>query len=463
MNLPAGSPALPFLQMVHWIARPFSYMESCARQYGDLFTVPLGKNFAPVIFVSHPQALQQILSPDSKEFDAPGNTSGNQLFQPFLGDSSVILLSGDRHRRQRQLMMPPFHGDRMRAYGQLISDITEEVISQWQVGQHFAVRNSLQAISLRVILGAVFGLNEGSRYQQLEKLLSSMLDVTSSPLSVSMLYFPILRQDFGSLSPWGRFLRQKQQIDQLLYAEIQERRAQPDSSRTDILSLLMSARDQAGEPMTDVELRDELMTLLVAGHETTATAMTWALYWIHKLPSVCEHLLRELDSLGGSLEASAILKLPYLNAVCCEALRIYPVGMLTFPRVVKSPCQLMGYQLDPGTVVIGSIYLSHQREEVYPEPKQFKPERFLERHFSPYEYLPFGGGSRRCIGMAFASFEMKVVLAKILSRFELALADNRPVRPVRRGLVSAPSGVRLVVTGQRPQSSQMPQLSSSAV
>jgi cytochrome P450 len=177
------------------------------------------------------------------------------------------------------------------------------------------------------------------------------------------------------------------------------------------------------------------------------------LYWIHHLPKVREKLLQELDSLGDARDSSAIFRLPYLNAVCAETLRIYPVGMLTFPRVVKTPLQLMGYQLEPGTILAGCIYLTHHRQNLYPEPKQFKPERFLERQFSPYEYLPFGGGSRRCIGMAFAMFEMKVVLATVLSRYDLALADNRPVRPLRRGLTSASSDVRLVVTGQRLQES----------
>jgi cytochrome P450 len=225
----------------------------------------------------------------------------------------------------------------------------------------------------------------------------------------------------------------------------------------------MSARDEAGAGMTDVELRDELMTLLVAGHETTATALTWALYWIHKLPSVRDKLLQELDSLGDQPDPSAIFRLPYLNAVCSETLRIYPVGMLTFPRVVKTPVLLLEHQLEPGTILVGCIYLTHQREDIYPQPKQFKPERFLERQFSPYEYLPFGGGSRRCIGMAFALFEMKIVLAKILSRFELTLADNHPVRPLRRGLTSAPSDVRLVVTGQRLQNSRPLQATPSSV
>ena len=460
MQLPNGPKAPVLLQMLHWIVNPFSYMESCAQQYGDLFTVPLGEKFAPMVYVSNPQVLQQILTSDTKEFDAPGEY--NRLLEPFFGKQSIFALSDEPHRRHRQLMMPPFHGERMKAYGQLIADITEQVMSQWTIGKPFSVRSFMQRISLLVILRAVFGLTEGERYQKLEELLSAMLEETRSPMSVSMLYFPSLRRDLGSWSPWGRFLRQRQQIDQLIYDEINERRSQSDSSGTDILSLLMSARDEAGEPMTNQELRDELMSLLVAGHETTASALTWALYWIHKLPTVRQKLLEELDRLGDQPDPSTLFRQPYLNAVCSETLRIYPVGMLTFPRVVRSPVELMGYQLEPGTVVIGSIYLTHQRPDLYPEPKQFKPERFLERQFSPYEYLPFGGGARRCIGMAFAQFEMKVALAKILSRFELALADSRPVRPVRRGLVSASSAVNLVVTGQRLQPDKTFQTVSSS-
>jgi cytochrome P450 len=440
-----------------------SFMEACAQRYGDLFTLRIGQNYTPVVFVSNPQVHQEILTGDLKEFEAPGET--NKVFQPLVGTQSVITLSGARHHRQRQLLLPPFHGERMRAYGQLIGEITEHIISQWHEGKPFSVRSSMQAITLRTILGAVFGLDyEGARGQKLEQLLSAMIDEMSSPLSAAMLYFPSLQQDLGPLSPWGKFLGRQQQIDQLLYQEIRERRQQNDPSRTDILSLLMSARDEAGGPMTDEELRDELMTLLTAGHETTATALAWALYWIHKLPSVRQKLIQELDSLGDNPDPGTIFRLPYLNAVCCETLRIYPVGMLTFPRVVREPVSLMGYKLDPGTQVIGSIYLTHRREDIYPQPEQFRPERFLERQFSPYEYLPFGGGVRRCIGLAFAQFEMKVVLAKILSRFEMALADHREVHPVRRGLVSAPKGgVRLVVTGQRPQKSPTPQLTSGSV
>ncbi|HEY9846759.1 MAG TPA: cytochrome P450, partial [Candidatus Caenarcaniphilales bacterium] len=257
---------------------------------------------------------------------------------------------------------------------------------------------------------------------------------------------------WGPLSPWGRFLRLKQQIDQLLIAEIQSRRKQADPNRDDILSLLLAARDEAGEAMTDEELRDELLTLLFAGHETTASALAWALYWIDHLPEVQSKLLQELNTLPPDSDPSATARLPYLTAVCQETLRIYPIAINTFPRVTKSSIEIMGYQFEPGTILLPSIYLTHQREDIYPQPKQFKPERFLEKQFSAYEYLPFGGGNRRCIGLAFAQFEMKLVLATILSRYELKLASNRPVKPTRRGLTVAPPGnMRMVVTQKRQQ------------
>jgi len=212
----------------------------------------------------------------------------------------------------------------------------------------------------------------------------------------------------------------------------------------------MSARDENGQPMTDVELHHELMTLLFAGHETTATALAWAFYWIHQLPSVHEKLLSELDSLGDKPEPMAIARLPYLNAVCSETLRIYPVVFFAFPRVTKSPIEIMGQHFDNNTTLIPCTYLTHHQEDLYPESNQFKPERFIERQFSPYEYLPFGGGNRRCLGLALAQLEMKLVLATILSNYQLALADSKPVKPQRRGLTIAPTGgIHMVLQGRR--------------
>ncbi|HHP7230487.1 MAG TPA: cytochrome P450, partial [Xenococcaceae cyanobacterium] len=297
-----------------------------------------------------------------------------------------------------------------------------------------------------------YGLKDSDRSQQLRRLIAKMSDLFRSPLTSSLLFFSWLQKDLGAWSPWGNFLRQQKAIDRAIYQEIADRKATLGVSRQDILSLLMSAQDEAGNSLTFAELRDELMTLMFAGHETTATAMSWALYWIHHLPEVKRKLLAELASLGDSPDPMAIIKLPYLNAVCQETLRIYPVGMLTFPRVVQEATELLGYQLAPGQVVVGCIYLMHQREDIYPDAKQFKPERFLEGQFSPYEFVTFGGGSRRCIGEALAQFELKLAIATILSNYDLALADHRPEFPQRRGVTLAPArGVKMVFKGLKKE------------
>jgi cytochrome P450 family 110 len=449
MQLPLGPQTPAVIQLMRWIFSPMSFMDECTSRYGDMFTIDIGQNNAKLVFVSNPQALQQILTQDTKaDFHAPGELNG--VFKSLLGDNSVICLSGSSHKRQRQLMMPSFHGDRMRTYSDVINQATTETLDRVQSGQTLDVRLVTQSITLQVIMQAVFGLDRGERAEKLEHVLKELLDRGSSPMSVAMLYFPFLQQEWGGITPWAIQLRVQREIDALLYAEIQERRQHPDPSRTDILSLLMTAQDEAGESMTDVELRDELMTLLVAGHETTATALAWALYWIHKLPAVKAKLVAELDLLGECPDLNSILKAPYLDAVCNETLRIHPVAMLTFPRVSNQTVNLAGREIPPQTVVIGSIYSLHQREDLYPQPSEFKPERFLERQFSPFEFLPFGSGARRCIGSALAMFELKLALAKIVSRWELELVDKRDIHPKRRGLVTAPERpIQLLVKGQR--------------
>ena len=458
-KLPEGPQALSWSQKLQWLTKPLEILETQAQIYGDIFTLPFAPSNTPQVIVSNPEGIQKIFTADRKQLDS-GEEAGIKL--PLLGQNSILALSGDRHQRQRKLLMPPFHGERMRAYGEMIDQITEQVTSQWKIDETFSVRSSMQAISFEVIIKAVFGLEEGSRCEQLKEVLLEWLNPKRPLLQTIMLMFPILQRNLGSWSPWGHFLLLRQRMDELIYAEIRERRSKLDPSRTDILSLMMAARDENGEQMTDVELRDELITLLVAGHETTATSLAWAFYWIHHHPQIREKLLQELDSLGDRPDPNTILKLPYLNAVCKETLRIYPVTMFTLPRLVKSSLQIGDYQFEPGTILSASIYLTHHREDLYPEPKQFKPERFLERQFSPYEYLPFGGGNRRCLGYAFAEFEMKLVLTNILSRWQLQLADSKPVKPVRTGLLIAPSeGVRMVVKGKRSQHQQVLQTASS--
>jgi cytochrome P450 len=442
-KLPPDPQTPIWLQTIQGIFFPMEYLEATRERYGDTFMLrTLG--FPPAVILSHPQTIQEVFTADPNLFDT---ATSNKILQPLLGEYSLLQLDGSPHQRRRKLLMPPFHGERMRAYGQIICDITKEVIGQWTIGKPFSVRSSTQEISLRVILRAVFGIDEGERFDRLRQLLGSLMESFNSPWRSSFLLLKFLQRDLGPWSPWGHFLRQKQQVNELLIAEIRERQSQPNSSGEDILSLMMSARDEEGQPMTEAELRDELMTLLFAGHETTASALAWAFYWIHHLPEVREKLLQELDTLGQDADPNAIFKLPYLNAVCSETLRLYPIVVFAFGRTVKSPIEIMGYQFEPGTAIAPCIYLTHHREDIYPESKRFKPERFLERQFSPYEYLPFGGGNRRCLGYAFALFEMKLVLATVLSQVELALADNRPVKPVRRGITFSPSGgVRMVVS-----------------
>ena len=448
-NGPNSSILVRRISTIRWIFNPFKVLEERAKKYGESFTI--SKNTLPlVVYFTNPQAIEQIFTANSELFDT---NSANDILLPLLGEHSMILLGGEKHQRQRKLLMPPFHGDRLRTYGELIHNVTKGVISQWQVGKPFAVRSSMQEISLQVILNAVFGIHEGERFEQLRKVLTTMLDSVGSPVSSLLLFFTSLQKDWGAWSPWGRFLRLKQQIDSLLIAEIRERRQQADPNRDDILSLLLDARDEEGEAMTDEELRDELITLLFAGHETTASALSWALYWIDSLPEVKEKLLNELKNLAADANFSDIARLPYLNAVCSETLRIYPIAITPFPRVVKVPMEIMGYQLEPGTLLLVSTYLTHQREDIYPEPKKFKPERFLERQFSPYEYLPFGGSNRRCIGAAFALFEMKLALATILTSCELKLVNTRPIKPTRRGLtVAPPANMQMVVTLKKQES-----------
>ncbi|MBE9052526.1 cytochrome P450 [Nostocales cyanobacterium LEGE 11386] len=443
-NLPNG-PRLPrYLRLIKFITQPVKYVEDFAKVYGDTFTI-WNRGDKHIVYFSQPQALEQIFT-NASYFQSGGGTG---ILGFLLGDNSVILLDGDRHQRQRQLLTPPFHGERMRAYGETIQEITQQVSNEWTIGQPFNIRASMQEITLRVILRVVFGVDEGPLFQELRRLLTSVLDFMGSSLMSSAFFFSFLQKDLGAWSPWGRVLRLIQQIDQLIYTLIQERRAEPGESRQDILSLLISARYDDGQAMSDVELRDELMTMLVAGHETTASALTWAFYWIDQLPEVREKLQRELETLGANPEPSSIAKLPYLTAVCQETLRIYPIVANGFIRVVKTPIEIMGYKLPVGTAIVPSIYLAHHREEVYPQSKQFKPERFLERQFSPYEYIPFGGGNRRCIGLAFAQYEMKIALATILAEFQLSMVNKRPLYPVRRGLtLAAPSGLQMIPTVQ---------------
>ncbi|MGB3766856.1 MAG: cytochrome P450 [Phormidesmis sp.] len=432
------------LRVFYLILQPTNYMDDNVQRYGPTFQIG-AQSESPLVYVGDPEMVREIFTLDASTAETG---SRNQVLQPMVGDRSILLLDGDPHRRQRKLLMPPFHGDRLRSYGELICDITRQVSASWQVGQSIVARPPIQALTLGVILQAVFGLREGPRLSQLQQKMGTLLDFFSYPISASFLFFPGLQKDWGLWSPWTKFTHLREDVRSLIYAEIRERRQSLQNSlqglesaqteRTDILTLLLQSRDENGEAMSDEELHDELVTLLLAGHETTASAIVWALYWIHYLPEIHGKLRAELAELGPQPDPAAILQLPYLNALCLETLRIYPITPTTFARVLRSPRTIAGHHFKAGTVLRPTTYIIHQRPDIYPEPKQFRPERFLERQFAPHEFLPFGGGHRRCIGSALAMMELKLSVATLLQGFDLALVRPRALRPARRGLTMAP-------------------------
>jgi len=436
MKLTKANKTPALLQTLQLIANPIEFLESCTNKYGDPFTVRvLGLNSPPVVFFSQAQAIKEIFAIPSEQFDYRKAT---HVFQPLMGEQSLILQEGRSHQRQRQLMLPPFHGDRLKIYGQIICQITWEVTKQWQVGKQISINHFLPDITLQIILQVVFGISPGERYERLKIRLSSLLEDVTTPWYSSLFFFPPLQKDLGTWSPWGHFVRRRQQIDKLIYAEISQRRRENDPTRTDILSMLIAARDEQGQQMNDEELRDQLMSLLLLGYETTAAALAWAFYLIHSHPQVHDRLQQELNN-SDNTKPDAIAQLPYLTAVCQESLRVHPIALICTPRMVRDSVQIVGDNFKAGTIIVPCIYLAHRRVETYPDPEKFYPERFLKQKFSPFEYLPFGGGNRGCIGAAFSLYEMKLVLATVLSQYELELANTRPVYPVRRGITIVPS------------------------
>jgi cytochrome P450 family 110 len=448
MKLPPGSQLPAFVQTLQMIANPTGFLDRCAQRYGDTFTLRvLGPNSPPVVFFSDPDAIQAIFTTLAGQFELGKVT---HVFRPLTGDQSLIMQDGVRHQKQRQMLMPALHGEGMQRCGQLICQITEQMAAQAiGAGQRvMAVQTQMLDISLEVILRVVFGLQPGWRCTKLKALLHTLLEWVNSPLYSVQFFLPPLQQDLGNWSPWGKFLRLRQQIDDLIYAEIRERRAQPDldqQPRADILSMLITARDLEGELLSETELRDQLMTLLLLGHETTASGLTWAFYWLYRNPEALSCLQTELDA--ANADPLQLSQLPYLTAVCKEALRLYPIALISQPRKVIQTVQLAGYEYDPGAILIPCIYLAHRREAAYPDAASFRPERFLANHLSQYEYLPFGGGSRSCIGMALALFEMKLILATLLRRYEFKPSSARPnpqtlasITPARRGITFVPPG-----------------------
>jgi len=434
-------------QTLQAIVDPIGYYRRCFAAHPGMVRVQMTPTLPPrQVLINDPQALQELLNLDGgRGISAPGHL--NQLLAQVVGEQSILMLEPQPHRARRRLLTPPFHGERLRAYGDLVIGLTREALTDLAPGERFDARQRMQQITMRVILQAVFGLHAGERYRQLERQLHDSLQLRAGRWGSLLLFFPVLRRDFGPWSPGGRLNRLDREIRRQLLQEIEERRlalaaGDPGAEQaSDVLSLLLACRDEGGQGLSDDALHDELLTLLFAGHETTATALTWALYWLHRCPEVRRRLLQELADAGADPDPEQISRLPYLGAVVNEVLRIHPVAMLLFPRLVERPLELAGRALEPGDVLLGCIQAVHERTDLYPDPGRFDPDRFLERSFGPGEFLPFGGGARRCIGAALALYEMKLILATLLRAvtLELTPASDRPNPPRRRGFTLGPT------------------------
>lgn len=405
-------------------------MEKNKKRFGDAFLIKVPP-FGNLVFLSNPDAIREVFEGDPKIFFAG---QGNELVKPFLGEFSLLVIDSAEHLKQRRLLNPPFHGQRMKLYGTLIQEATRSRMKTWKKGQTREVQELMGEISLAVILRAVFGLEDGPRFDQFQSALNGML---RSAFSSGLLLFPLFQRKLGPLTGWSKYLLERDKVDALIFSEIETRRHQ-STSKEDILSMMFQARHDDGRELSAQEIRDQLLTLLVAGHETTASALTWALYWVHADPAVFNQLMEELTSIDGE-DLAAIMQLPYLNGVVKETLRIEPIVPIV-ARCLQEDVRLGGYDYPKGTVLSPCIYLTHHREDLYPEPKKFKPERFIGKKYTSTEYLPFGGGVRRCIGAAFAEYEFKIALSTILKEFQLELKSKNYPGVARRSVTLAAKG-----------------------
>jgi cytochrome P450 len=414
-----------------FVLRPTRFLDACHERCGDYFTLRPAEDRVLVV-TADPEAVKRVFTGDPDLLHAG---EGNAVLAPILGARSVLLLDGPEHLRQRRLLLPPFHGDRMRHYGEVMAEVAERHMASWPSARRFAVLPSMQAITLEVIMRAVFGFDDRDRLERLGPPLRRLLDMVGSRRRVLML--ALTQSRTGPRSPWARFAANRREADELLYEEIRARRADPAAAEgDDVFSLLLAARDEQGNGLTDSELRDELMTLLVAGHETTATALAWTLERVSRRPEVLERLHAEHHEGGGE----------YLDAVIKETLRLRPVVPAVIRRL-QAPMEFGGWRLPAGVHIAPSIYLLHRRPDIYPDPTAFRPERFLDSAPGTYEWIPFGGGTRRCLGASFAQFEMKTVLEAVLRSVRLRPARRRASEGVtRRAITFAPSrGARIAV------------------
>jgi cytochrome P450 len=435
-QLPPGPRAPSLFQAIGWWSRPTAYLERCRARYGGRFTIRLPGQ-SPFVIVSDAEEIKQI-------FQAPPDVlhpgEGAKILEPIIGAHSVILLDEAPHLRQRKLLLPAFHGENMQRLADSMAELTERELAGWPREEPIALHPRLQQLTLEIILRAVFGLQRGAQLDALRELLTDILAFGESPLSL----LPPAQRLLAGRGPMARLERASAQADELIFELIAERGRQ-QSDGEDVLSMLLGARDEDGAPMSPAEVRDELMTALVAGHETTASQLAWAFEQIARAPAVQARLHEEADE--GADEA-------YLTATINEILRRRPVVPNAEPRLVKQPIEIGPISYAPGVVLFASAFLLHHDPAVYPDPYSFRPERFLDQAPGTYTWIPFGGGRRRCLGASFATLEMKLVLRAVLESCVLRPTSHAAETTRRRGITFSPSGgCRVILEPRRPAQS----------
>jgi cytochrome P450 len=419
-GLPPGPPLPRIAQTAIWSRQARRLLFRCQDRYGDMFTLKIVGE-GTWVMLADPEAVKEVFTGDPRVFHAG---EGNRLLEPLLGPHSLLVLDEEPHMSHRKLLLPPFHGRRMQAYEGIMGEIAAREISSWSSGEPYALRPRMQALTLEIILRTVFGAREGEGLAGLRDALRDYLNLLSDPRQLLPLI--LINPRRIRRLPW--FRRRMERVDELIYREIAARkRAEDLDERDDVLSMLIGARHDDGSPMSDGEMRDELLTLLTAGHETTATSLAWAVERLCRHPGKLERLREEV---GAGEEA-------YLTATIQETLRLRPVISIVLRRLAE-PVVIGGYELPAGVSVAPSVYLVHRNPAVYPDPEAFLPERFLDDPPGTYTWIPFGGGVRRCLGASFAQFEMAVVLRELVRRWQVRPADPRPERIYRRAITETP-------------------------
>ena len=426
-QLPPG-PRLPAtLQTLNVIARPIPWIERCRDRFGPVYTLR-DRLLGTMVYIGDPDLIQDIFRADSDHF-----VCGTEPRMAALFGESLLMLGGADHLQRRRFLTPAFHGESIKRYTDLMAEVTEREIGGWPVGKPFALYPKLSVIGMDIILRTLFGEREPEKRDELRELIFRIV-------SQRLVLLDWARHDFPG-SPWRRFLRLRSRIDSLLYDEIEQRRTSSNGhDRTDLLSLLMSLRDEEGNDLSDHELRDELVTFLIVGHETTATALAWTFERLVRHPEVVSRLRREL---AAGEEA-------YLNAVVNESLRVRP-PVMSAPRKLATDLEVGGYRFPAGTLLMISPPLVQLSPSLYDAPREFRPERFLDQKPEPRKWIPFGGGVRRCIGASYAISEMRVMTATILRNAELRPASRSPEKVAFRGIMIKPSRGGRVVMERRLQ------------